>query len=174
METLGKIIALETLPLYTQNTHHFLSERTTWLTRYAAVRNNTLRYLHSAGHVAHNPSVDVGGDRFFDELTLMANVRAYWQVAYQVRHSNRRQRVTAGLILVSASSTTSPSLLSMSSTSVSPNASKRCFFKICYKDQMRAPRCRNYWSKTPSSLPNEPCLKVESLGCWKSRKSWIV
>ncbi|KAJ7102892.1 P-loop containing nucleoside triphosphate hydrolase protein [Mycena epipterygia] len=94
METLKKILALETLPLYTQNTHHFLSERITWLTRYSAVRNVAYKYHHSAARVSHNftaslntvqLSFDVGeeGDQFFNELTLMANVRAYWQVAYQ-------------------------------------------------------------------------------------------
>ncbi|KAJ7187045.1 P-loop containing nucleoside triphosphate hydrolase protein [Mycena filopes] len=53
--SLEKMLAFEKLPLFTQNTHHFLTEKKTWLR-----------------------SVD-----FADELGLMANVRAYWQIAYQ-------------------------------------------------------------------------------------------
>ncbi|KAJ7640281.1 P-loop containing nucleoside triphosphate hydrolase protein [Mycena polygramma] len=69
LETLEKMLALETLPLFTQNTHQFQTETRAWLTRYTAVRNTYPMSL--------NP------DGYGEELTLMANVRAYWQIAYQ-------------------------------------------------------------------------------------------
>ncbi|KAJ6632403.1 P-loop containing nucleoside triphosphate hydrolase protein [Mycena sp. CBHHK59/15] len=65
LETLDKMLTLEKLPLFTQNTHYLRSERRVWLSRYRAVV----------------PQPDF--EDFNDELTLMSNVRAYWQVAYQ-------------------------------------------------------------------------------------------
>ncbi|KAJ7279968.1 P-loop containing nucleoside triphosphate hydrolase protein [Mycena rebaudengoi] len=64
LETLEKLLSLEKLPLFTQNTHQLQSQSQHWLSRYA-------------------PFEETGRDDFADELALMANVRSYWQVAYQ-------------------------------------------------------------------------------------------
>jgi hypothetical protein len=45
LETLEKMLALEKLPLFTQNTHQFKTESNAWFTRYNAVRNSSTRYL---------------------------------------------------------------------------------------------------------------------------------
>ncbi|KAJ7773676.1 P-loop containing nucleoside triphosphate hydrolase protein [Mycena maculata] len=97
LETLEKMLALEKLPLFTQNTNYFLSESKAWLTRYAAVRGNSSNYLLSARAVgnnhftastraASNVIIEPWAEErepFLDELILMSNVRAYWQIAYQ-------------------------------------------------------------------------------------------
>ncbi|KAJ6552047.1 P-loop containing nucleoside triphosphate hydrolase protein [Mycena vulgaris] len=75
LETLEKMLALEKLPLFTQNTHYLLLESSRWLARYTAARYNRRAYTV--------PQPMVEGEQFSDELTLMSNVRAYWQVAYQ-------------------------------------------------------------------------------------------
>jgi hypothetical protein len=97
LETLEKILTLETLPLFTQNTHQFQTESKAWFNRYNAARNGSTRYpigvrliLPIAPRVVltHTQSLEENRDQFADELTLMANVRAYWQIAYQVRGFN--------------------------------------------------------------------------------------
>ncbi|KAJ7207815.1 P-loop containing nucleoside triphosphate hydrolase protein [Mycena pura] len=67
LQTLEKLLALETDPLFTQNTHLFVTESRTWLARYTSVRNWSR----------------IDRDEYEDELTLMSKVRAYWQIAYQ-------------------------------------------------------------------------------------------
>ncbi|KAJ6558304.1 P-loop containing nucleoside triphosphate hydrolase protein [Mycena capillaripes] len=78
LETLEKVLALEKLPLFTQNTHQFQTETKAWLTRYATVRNSASNYL-----IRGRMSSMLAEGEYGDELTLMANVRAYWQIAYQ-------------------------------------------------------------------------------------------
>ncbi|THU90221.1 hypothetical protein K435DRAFT_760491 [Dendrothele bispora CBS 962.96] len=100
----------ETNPLYTQNYHYFSSEKTKWDKRYRTARNYAAtRYwiyrpreapAHSfPGHVAvapHSSSTqtainisdsprvqEVVWDEYEDELNLMANVQAYFKVAYK-------------------------------------------------------------------------------------------
>lgn len=91
-ETLEKLLALEKVPLFTQNTHYLLSEKLVWLARYTAVRHNTRRYLRpeegpgsraDRGPVYPMAHSAIEEDPFFDELALMATVRSYWQVAYR-------------------------------------------------------------------------------------------
>ncbi|KAJ7689053.1 P-loop containing nucleoside triphosphate hydrolase protein [Mycena rosella] len=84
-EILEKILALETLPLFTQNTHNLRSESNSWLARYTSVRYNYRHYFGTNIASPYTPLHQLfnGEDPFSDELALMANVRSYWQVAYQ-------------------------------------------------------------------------------------------
>ncbi|KAJ7841840.1 P-loop containing nucleoside triphosphate hydrolase protein [Mycena leptocephala] len=92
LETLEKMLALEKLPLFTQNTHQFQTESKAWLARYYAVRNGSTRYLLGVRLIllfapcvalTRTQALEENRDPFADELALMANVRAYWQIAYQ-------------------------------------------------------------------------------------------
>ncbi|KAJ7776193.1 P-loop containing nucleoside triphosphate hydrolase protein [Mycena metata] len=76
LKTLEKLLAFETLPLFTQNTHQFLTESKAWLNRYTPFQANSWKY-HLRQEVHNEPGA------FIEELALMANVRAYWQIAYQ-------------------------------------------------------------------------------------------
>ncbi|KAJ7242403.1 P-loop containing nucleoside triphosphate hydrolase protein [Mycena haematopus] len=84
LETLEKMLALEKLPLFTQNTQ-FQTETKAWFTRY-----NTVRHYWSNYHRTLPSNVTMAaqalmaqGEEYAEELVLMANVRAYWQIAYQ-------------------------------------------------------------------------------------------
>ncbi|KAF8198265.1 P-loop containing nucleoside triphosphate hydrolase protein [Mycena galopus ATCC 62051] len=86
LETLEKMLALEKLPLFTQNTHQFQTESKAWFTRYNTVRHHWSSYR--LGVLPPNtPLVPQAlmyqGEEYAEELVLMANVRAYWQIAYQ-------------------------------------------------------------------------------------------
>ncbi|KAJ7025176.1 P-loop containing nucleoside triphosphate hydrolase protein [Mycena alexandri] len=75
LKTLEKLLAFEKLPLFTQNTHQYLTESKAWLARYTSFQTNSWKYLRAEAHT--QPGA------FVEELVLMANVRAYWQIAYQ-------------------------------------------------------------------------------------------
>ncbi|KAJ7140089.1 P-loop containing nucleoside triphosphate hydrolase protein [Mycena crocata] len=88
LETLKKMLSLEKLPLFTQNNNYLKSETRAWFARYTTARGNSHIYRLSGSSIVPvlHPmaqSLVQEGDPFFDELALMANVRAYWQVAYQ-------------------------------------------------------------------------------------------
>ncbi|KAJ6621042.1 P-loop containing nucleoside triphosphate hydrolase protein [Mycena sp. CBHHK59/15] len=96
LKTLEKMLALEKLPLYTQNTHYLQSESKVWLSRYVAVRKRPDTYLQSPLRVPNYGPASVHTvspysvaqpvpevDQFSDELALMSKVRAYWQITYQ-------------------------------------------------------------------------------------------
>ncbi|KAJ7853672.1 P-loop containing nucleoside triphosphate hydrolase protein [Mycena olivaceomarginata] len=86
LKTLEKMLVLEKLPLFTQNTHQFRTETKVWFTRYNTVRHHSEIYRLGVRPpiVALTPRPQVfEGEEYADELTLMANVRAYWQIAYQ-------------------------------------------------------------------------------------------
>jgi vacuolar protein sorting-associated protein 1 len=73
IRTLEKILALESVPLFTQNTDFLKSERKKWLSHYTDIR---------ASH-NYNRRIDVE-DQFHNALTVMADVRAYFEVGYKV------------------------------------------------------------------------------------------
>jgi hypothetical protein len=58
------------MPIYTQNTEFFKTERTRWLSVYTGYKGN------------HWNTID---DSYQDELTVMAEVQAYFQIAHKVR-----------------------------------------------------------------------------------------
>ncbi|KAF7361538.1 hypothetical protein MSAN_01187400 [Mycena sanguinolenta] len=86
LETLEKILALEKLPLFTQNTHQFQTETKAWFTRYNTVRHHWSFYRLGSLHHDYPLAVHAlmaANEEYAEELVLMANVRAYWQIAYQ-------------------------------------------------------------------------------------------
>ncbi|KAJ6510740.1 P-loop containing nucleoside triphosphate hydrolase protein [Mycena sanguinolenta] len=86
LETLEKMLALEKIPLFTQNTHQFQTETKAWFARYNTVRHHWPSYR--LGILPPNVPLTVyalmsQNEPYAEELVLMANVRAYWQIAYQ-------------------------------------------------------------------------------------------
>ncbi|RDB19012.1 Interferon-induced GTP-binding protein Mx [Hypsizygus marmoreus] len=91
LHSLRKLLELENLPLFTQNTDLLDSEGNAWHVRYTDAWQHPGRY-----HIRHifdspsqapserleeNPSVRLEADR--DALLVMSNVRAYFQVAFK-------------------------------------------------------------------------------------------
>ncbi|KAG1878984.1 P-loop containing nucleoside triphosphate hydrolase protein [Suillus subluteus] len=102
-------LALETTPHYTQNTHYLQTLREKWLARYKIVRSRASQYKapvhHIQQHYSTTPSDDdseeasmkrgmpilglpdlarlLPPDSFQEELIVMADVRAYYHVAYK-------------------------------------------------------------------------------------------
>jgi hypothetical protein len=86
-KALLKTLELEKTPLFTQNRRYFDSERAEWLTRFQDKHRNT-----------NNPdvwglrsqSVSDSPSSFDEEMTVMAEVRAYFEVAYRVRSPHHK------------------------------------------------------------------------------------
>ncbi|KAF7305465.1 hypothetical protein HMN09_00799200 [Mycena chlorophos] len=74
LETLERILKIETQPLFTQNVNLFVAETKKWHAHYMSRRSP----YHSAPHYLAPET-----DEYAEELTLMSKVRAYWQIAYQ-------------------------------------------------------------------------------------------
>ena len=92
---LEKILALESVPLFTQNTDFLDSEEKKWLSTYTRIRDQSSSYRVDctppirSPHPSYpwlpvEPEVPPVGDQFHNALIVMANVRAYFQVAYKV------------------------------------------------------------------------------------------
>ncbi|KAF8063625.1 P-loop containing nucleoside triphosphate hydrolase protein [Lyophyllum atratum] len=86
LHTLMKMLRLESIPAFTQNTEHFSSEANHWLQQYYTARYSETSVLRPAirnQHVLSNHrEYDIAeGDHA--ALAVMANVRAYFQVAYK-------------------------------------------------------------------------------------------
>ncbi|KAG2148944.1 P-loop containing nucleoside triphosphate hydrolase protein [Suillus clintonianus] len=104
-EAVKTALALETTPHYTQNTHYLQTLREKWLARYKTVRNRASQYkapVHIRQQVtpeakalralAEAGFANLGisdlarllpPDSFQEELVVMADVRAYYHVAYK-------------------------------------------------------------------------------------------
>ncbi|KAG1745129.1 P-loop containing nucleoside triphosphate hydrolase protein, partial [Suillus paluster] len=98
-EAVNMALDLETTPYYTQNTHYLQALREKWLAHYKTVHSNPFRYyrappleakalraLAEAGYT--NLTVPdlarlLPPDSFEEELIVMADVRAYYHVAYK-------------------------------------------------------------------------------------------
>ncbi|KAJ7641667.1 P-loop containing nucleoside triphosphate hydrolase protein [Roridomyces roridus] len=86
LKTLEKMLVLERVPLFTQNTDHLQSETHAWLGRYNSVHYHSRHYLSGRPRSPSPPAVryiEIEGQPFSEELHLMAKTRAYWQIAYQ-------------------------------------------------------------------------------------------
>jgi len=73
-KALLKTLELEKTPLFTQNRRFFDSERAEWLTRFRDKHRNT----------------NYPPQPFDEEMTVMAEVRAYFEVAYRVRSPHHK------------------------------------------------------------------------------------
>jgi hypothetical protein len=86
---LEKILALESVPLFTQNTDFLESEGQKWLSTYTRIRGQSSSYLVDppppVDYYYHPPPVAEEPVKDFNNaMIVMANVRAYFQVAYKV------------------------------------------------------------------------------------------
>lgn len=73
-----KVLALENIPLFTQNAEFLKTETTRWLTIYGSTRDAV--YLQ--------PNRSVASAEVDDTILVMAKVRAYFQIAYNVSSEN--------------------------------------------------------------------------------------
>ncbi|KAF7329133.1 hypothetical protein MKEN_00173800 [Mycena kentingensis (nom. inval.)] len=73
LETLDKVLKIEADPLFTHNENLFTTEREKWRAHYIA--------RHSAAYPFHSPHHEIA--EYANEFTMMGQVRAYWQIAYQ-------------------------------------------------------------------------------------------
>ena len=75
-DALNELLQLESVPLYTQNLHYLQDCRAKWLKIYETELSE-----------AYGPERIIGRyyDPYTEELKLMADVRAYFKVAYKVR-----------------------------------------------------------------------------------------
>lgn len=85
IRTLEKLLQLESVPFFTQNTSDLESEGKTWLARYKEVHRRSSPFLlappgPSEVQYVHREPEEV----FQDELVVMANVQAYFQVVCKV------------------------------------------------------------------------------------------
>jgi hypothetical protein len=78
---LEKILALESVPLFTQNTDFLESEGQKWLSTYTRIRGQSSSYLDPPPEYHFHPAPE---PQFNNAMIVMANVRAYFQVAYKV------------------------------------------------------------------------------------------
>ncbi|KAF7290690.1 hypothetical protein MIND_01309300 [Mycena indigotica] len=69
LDTLEKVLEIESQPLFTHNKNLFIAESKKWKAHYLG-RRTPYQY--------HDET-----EEYDEELTLMAKVRAYWQIAYQ-------------------------------------------------------------------------------------------
>jgi hypothetical protein len=85
VRTLQKILALESVPLFTQNTDLLKSESQKWFSSYNLVSGRSPSYLSAREYSRLSKEQDVDDQfEFRNALTVMADVRAYFQVAYKV------------------------------------------------------------------------------------------
>ncbi|TFK32040.1 P-loop containing nucleoside triphosphate hydrolase protein [Crucibulum laeve] len=96
---LNKMLELESEPLFTQNLHYLQASEEKWLSFYQSVRRRSPSYLRNQPIIDWQPSYthqpDTDGDddeeeetvepkdEYYNELVVMANVRAYFQVGYK-------------------------------------------------------------------------------------------
>jgi hypothetical protein len=111
---LDKTLQLEHNPVYTQNTDYLAKEKQRWSSFYTDIRRRPWRYLiiankQSGDEDSEDEMVRIPEDKFQQAVSVMANVRAYFQVTYKVNISkttlqSRCQGLTSSLF--SESSTT--------------------------------------------------------------------
>jgi hypothetical protein len=84
LKALRKMLELEKTPLFTQNLQLFHSERTEWLRRYEyGYRWPT----NTASYPTYSGGADTSSVK--DAMVVMADVRAFFEVAYRVCSSCR-------------------------------------------------------------------------------------
>ena len=97
LHMLDKMLQLEHYPVFTQN-GDLASEKKKWLLFYTRIRREPSRYLIDQAHPSHESSESEGADSDAEDiaedaediqeaLSVMANVRAYFQVIYKVDSS---------------------------------------------------------------------------------------
>ena len=94
LQAVDKTLQLEHYPVYTQNTEFLASEKQKWSAFYDRVRRHSSRFLINAAVTEASDSDDddteeavkapAREDKFQQALSLMANVRAYFEVTYKV------------------------------------------------------------------------------------------
>jgi hypothetical protein len=109
-----KTLQLEHNPVYTQNTDYLANEKRRWYSFYTGARQRHWQYHitpyeHIESEETAEEIVRIPEDKFQQALSVMANVRAYFQVTYKVNISkmtlqSRCQGLTSSLF--SESSTT--------------------------------------------------------------------
>jgi hypothetical protein len=80
LKALLKTLELEKMPLFTQNTQFLGSEREKWLGRYQHKR----RYPYPHSGQEERMPMPIPTPPFDEEIVVMAEVRAYFEVAYRV------------------------------------------------------------------------------------------
>ena len=113
LQAVNKTLELEYNPIFTQNTDFFASERRKWFSAFADIRRRHVHYLTGvpravksfayesdddhgvkgdspyAAEVPVGIEVQVPEDRFHQALSVMVNVRAYFQVTYKVNMTSQ-------------------------------------------------------------------------------------
>jgi hypothetical protein len=92
LQVVDKTLQLEHNPVYTQNTDFLASEKQKWSSYYTGLRQRHFRYLINPRVIepsesdddTDNEMVRIAEDKFQQALSVMANVRAYFQVTYKV------------------------------------------------------------------------------------------
>jgi vacuolar protein sorting-associated protein 1 len=94
LQVVDKTLQLEHNPLYTQNTDFLASEKRKWSLVYTGIRQRPWRHLikegvrteafESESDDGTDEMVKIPEDKFQQALSVMANVRAYFQVTYKV------------------------------------------------------------------------------------------
>lgn len=87
LKALLKTLELEKMPLFTQNTEFLGSEREKWLGRYQYKHRWPYPRSVSPESRAQSPPTPTPTSSFDEEMVVMAEVRAYFEVAYRVRSS---------------------------------------------------------------------------------------
>lgn len=76
---LEQLLACESAPIWTQNNHYYKATSKKWHTAYV----HQWYLAHPSAPMRHHPPPPPP-ESYADELQVMANVRAYFQVAYKV------------------------------------------------------------------------------------------
>ncbi|KAF9000114.1 P-loop containing nucleoside triphosphate hydrolase protein [Cyathus striatus] len=83
LQQLEAILTLETVPLFTLNTHYLESAEKKWITRYTWAREYPVLEYGTSQKYNGSSGYSLESDEFRDEILVMAKARAYFQVAYK-------------------------------------------------------------------------------------------
>jgi hypothetical protein len=90
LQAVDDILEMETIPIHTQNTDLFASETQKWRSFYTTVRQNASPATDTSESESNHDQDDLAeitDDKFQQALSVMVDVRSYFQVAYQVTFS---------------------------------------------------------------------------------------
>jgi len=86
LQAVDDILEMETIPIHTQNTDLFASETQKWRSFYTTVRQNASPATDTSESESNHDQDDLAeitDDKFQQALSVMVDVRSYFQVAYQ-------------------------------------------------------------------------------------------
>jgi hypothetical protein len=91
LQAIDNVLQLEHNPLFTQNTDLLASEKQNWTSCYTSIRRNPSKYLirtnaseAESDDDRDEDEVTIPDDNFQRALSIMVDVRAYFQVTYKV------------------------------------------------------------------------------------------